>query len=516
MRILPLLTLLLLTAPLLGQAPPAENEGKVLRESWDVIYLGGARGGYVHTTIRQLQRDGKPVVECTLDTHLRFKRFTQVVSMGIQQRSEETPEGKVQILDVATRLDKGELVQRGRVEGDSIVVKVGNDPTPRKLRWDHEAMGPARQESLWADRKLEPGLVVRYKNFDPAIATSISLTAQVKGREEALILVDKGTPDQPRGEQTRQSLWRIEVSAEPVMVGGQTIKLPDQTVWVDDSGRILRAESEMPGLGRMTQLRATKGLATLENAAPAEMPDLLVNTLVKLDRPIPNAHDASKITYRITVQGDQMPQKAFSADARQKPADSRGDQFTLTVQALREPAKVEFPAPADEENLRSTQMLDSSNQRITELAARVTNGLADPWEKARKLESWVHDNMKPTTAIGLVKASQVCADLKGDCRQHAMLLAALCRAAGIPARTAQGLVYVNDRTLGPLLGFHMWTEVWVKGQWVSLDATLGKGSVGPAHLKIGESSWKDGEGLAPLMSLLPVMGRLKIEVVSVE
>src|SRR5258708_26433563 len=41
-----------------------------------------------------------------------------------------------------------------------------------------------------------------------------------------------------------------------------------------------------------------------------------------------------------------------------------------------------------------------------------------------------------------------------------------------------GLIYVNHRQRGPVMGFHMWTEVWVKGQWLAIDATLGQGSVG--------------------------------------
>src|SRR5581483_4975965 len=97
-------------------------------------------------------------------------------------------------------------------------------------------------------------------------------------------------------------------------------------------------------------------------------------------------------------------------------------------------------------------------------------------------------------------------------RQHALLMTAMCRAAGVPARTAVGLVYTRDPDKGPALGFHMWTEVWARGRWRGLDATLGAGGVGPGHLKIGDHSWNDTQTLAPVLPVLRVMGKTKVEV----
>ena len=148
------------------------------------------------------------------------------------------------------------------------------------------------------------------------------------------------------------------------------------------------------------------------------------------------------------------------------------------------------------------------------LAARAVGGETDAWAKARRIEKWVHDNMKPTAAVVFATASQVARDLTGDCRQHAMLTAAMCRAAGVPSRTALGLVYVVDREKGPVLGFHMWTEVFVRNQWLGLDATLGQGGIGATHLKVADASWHETQTLAPLLPVLRVLGKIKVEVVS--
>ncbi|NDH05000.1 transglutaminase domain-containing protein [bacterium] len=124
------------------------------------------------------------------------------------------------------------------------------------------------------------------------------------------------------------------------------------------------------------------------------------------------------------------------------------------------------------------------------------------------------DNMKGSSSVGFATAGQIAKDLQGDCRQHAMLMAAMCRAAGIPSRTALGLVYVEDsKTRTPQFGFHMWTEVYVQNAWVGMDATLGEGVVGPGHLKIADHNWHDQQTLAPLLPVIRVMGKVKIKVI---
>jgi hypothetical protein len=59
----------------------------------------------------------------------------------------------------------------------------------------------------------------------------------------------------------------------------------------------------------------------------------------------------------------------------------------------------------------------------------------------------------------------------------------------------------------------MWTEVYVRGQWVGIDATLGKGSVGAAHIKLTDHSWHNMQSLTPLLPLQRAVGKMKIEVV---
>jgi hypothetical protein len=72
-------------------------------------------------------------------------------------------------------------------------------------------------------------------------------------------------------------------------------------------------------------------------------------------------------------------------------------------------------------------------------------------------------------------ASQVAASGVGDCTEHAVLMAALARAVGRPARVAVGIVVA--RVEGELRAFgHAWMETREGGRWLPLDAT----PMGPA------------------------------------
>jgi transglutaminase-like putative cysteine protease len=172
-------------------------------------------------------------------------------------------------------------------------------------------------------------------------------------------------------------------------------------------------------------------------------------------------------------------------------------------------------AQAKDEFLKSCYFLKCDDPRVQALARQAVAETTDPLKKARRIERWVHDNMRHDNRSSFAPAHEVARSLTGDCRHHALLTAAMCRAEGVPSRTAVGLVYGTDSNRRPVMAFHMWTEVWVKGQWFAIDATLGQGSIGAAHIKIADHSWYDTQSLTPLLPVVRVLGKMDIEIVSV-
>ena len=109
----------------------------------------------------------------------------------------------------------------------------------------------------------------------------------------------------------------------------------------------------------------------------------------------------------------------------------------------------------------------------------------------------MHEHItKKNFSIAFAAANEVADNLSGDCTEHSVLAAAMCRAVGIPSRVVIGLVYVKKETG---FGFHMWVEVYVNQRWVAIDPTWKQSTVDAAHIKISESSL---DGVAPIRGVL--------------
>ena len=62
----------------------------------------------------------------------------------------------------------------------------------------------------------------------------------------------------------------------------------------------------------------------------------------------------------------------------------------------------------------------------------------------------------------------------------------------------------------------MWTEVYIDGQWIGLDGTLGKGGISPGHIKVGDQSWHQEDSLAPLIPIQKLIGKVQAEILKVD
>jgi transglutaminase-like putative cysteine protease len=151
---------------------------------------------------------------------------------------------------------------------------------------------------------------------------------------------------------------------------------------------------------------------------------------------------------------------------------------------------------------------------VQELARQAVGTEHDPWLKALRIENWVCTHLKNKNFTeAFATADQVARSLEGDCSEHAVLAAAMCRAVGVPSRTVIGLVHVPAQQA---MGYHMWIEVWIGGKWYPLDPTLGQGRVGAAHIKIADQHWNDTQSLLPFLPLTRILGRLEIEILEVQ
>ncbi len=139
----------------------------------------------------------------------------------------------------------------------------------------------------------------------------------------------------------------------------------------------------------------------------------------------------------------------------------------------------------------------------------------DPWRVAVALERFVNREVKKKDFTqAFASAAEVAKTREGDCTEHAVFLAALARARGIPARVAIGLVYLEGEQA--FLLPHV--DGGVRRQAVDSD----RRHAGPRrHRRRPSEDRPDqprrGLGLyAPFCRWSQVAGRLKIEIVDAQ
>jgi len=133
--------------------------------------------------------------------------------------------------------------------------------------------------------------------------------------------------------------------------------------------------------------------------------------------------------------------------------------------------------------LQPEELIQSEDPEIKELALRLTEGSKDYWEATCRLSSWVVDSIGGSITGGSALETLHRGD--GACGSQSMLLAALCRASGIPARVVWGCVYTPE--YGGSFGHHGWNEVYVgEAGWVPVDATMHESDyVDSGHIRLG-------------------------------
>jgi transglutaminase-like putative cysteine protease len=124
---------------------------------------------------------------------------------------------------------------------------------------------------------------------------------------------------------------------------------------------------------------------------------------------------------------------------------------------------------------------DWQDAGMRQLAAKITGGTQGELRKGYLIGRWVYRNLlKSLGGPPEASARQALAARSGDCSEHAALFAALCRAAGLPARTAYGLSGARGK-----LHFHVWSEFYAGGRWVPLDTALGRFGLPASYLTLG-------------------------------
>ena len=84
-------------------------------ETWEAFYLQGTKIGYGQTTVRSIDRGGRPLVEMKSLNHLSISRFGQQTEQDVTMSTLETPQGE--LLEFATDMSAGPRAGRHKRQG---------------------------------------------------------------------------------------------------------------------------------------------------------------------------------------------------------------------------------------------------------------------------------------------------------------------------------------------------------------------------------------------------------------
>jgi hypothetical protein len=475
-------------------APAAAATEEVVLETWDAYYVQGVKAGFIHTKVTRLTRGNGALLRTEQLLKLKVERSGQPFEATLTAECVERPEGGIESFRASIPLGARPLEIRGQAKGDTLQwqriaggqAERMSDKMPAGLR------GFAGVEQSIADQPMEPG-------HERTIA-QLQLPPQYLIDQVKLSAADYEPVELLSG--TFELLKIREVSRLP---DGGTLEM---TLWANREGEVLKSYTE---LGKIEIFRTTRELA--ESTADDAKIDLAFDVAVPLDRRLPNGRETRRAVYEVTMDGGD-PAKLFPQSAGQQVAAHDAGAALVTVTAVEPLLEAAASSQTDPSYLRSSSLAQRDDPRVAAMAREAADKSLTGWPLAVALEKYVRQKVAiKDYSQAFASAAEVAVTRQGDCTEHAVLLAALLRARGVPARAAMGLVY-QDR--GPTFAYHMWNEAWINGQWVPLDATLGRGGIGATHLKLADSNLAGAAAYSSFLPVLQVMGRLQVRLVEAE
>jgi len=456
------------------------------------LSVGGQQVGYASTTID------------TLGNVLRVENVfvLDIPALGslhrTTARSIATVSRALRLESVATTFDGdlGQFTAHGRVLGDSvlsvaIIPQAGEDSQMTRI----PLQGPITLPTLLPLRlafggELTSGRSYQARLFDPLLLTIRDVNARVAS-ESTLVVSDSADLD------STVMVWIPEHfdTVRAFRIDHDAMGMPVSS-WIDAQGRVVVSASD-------SSKRAGTGFA-MERAAF----EIVYQNFKKRD------------TVRIArasaapAPGEIVPLTALAAGIRDIPAPrvrlrlrkNGHDTLDLAPPAALQAHAAPYRLPSQDTALARwlapEPLIQAHDPRIAAEARRIIGRERGPARVAELLSQWVHASLHrsiPETG-SVPSAVRVLENPRGDCNEAATLFVALARSTGLPARTVAGLIYLDGRFY-----YHAWVEVFLN-DWIQVDPTFDQFPADAAHIRVATG------GLARQIELVPLIGRLKLEV----
>ena len=491
--------------PALSASPETRSVGNP-NESWYAMFIQGARVGSGRTSISKVTERGKTLSRIEEEITFSVSRNGQRTDEKIVSTGVETPEGE--LVRFSTEINAGQepIVTRGEVRDGQLVFKTTTTGKTESsaIAWPPGAGGFKATEHSLARQLMQPGERRKLAGLMVGFNQLAEIEMTAAAAYEPVALLDHS-----------EDLLRIDWTA--TLPKGNVIR---SIWWANHEGEVLKMQLDAL---HQTTYRTTREISLAEGG-PMRF-DLLRSTVVPVDRPLEHAASLRRARYRVRLESED-PSRVFASGDTQQVTAVDPHTAEIVVWSVRPneklraltsdggPTAIDREHPPSDEDRLPNNLIESDSPAIVVLAKRAAAGKTDHAETAVALERFVHDYITGKNYLkAFSTAVEVAQSREGSCTQHAVLLAVLARARGIPARLAIGLVYVDDR---PGFAFHAWNEVWIHDRWIALDATRGTGGTSAAYLKLADSSLQGEAAYSCFLPVSQVIGQAGIEILEAE
>jgi hypothetical protein len=491
-----LILVTLVLGPSLVAASPAGD-------IWLGMYFHGTKIGYTHVNSAKVTYRGIEAIRDVSKSVTRLEMLGQTVSQTVDLVSYSDSKHRPihQEYRMASTGSVTTITAEYHANTIECVVDAGSGPTRKTIAIPPGAQIVSDMDSAQFFDSNAVGRKAVVYSLNPLMVTLDRSESEVVGKET--VLVDR----------KEYSAFRI-VSSTPMGkitswegADGGPIRVETPVGITEYAETEIAAKNMQSAEPKFTVSGAVK-YASPAGAAYVPPRDFAVGTSVAADRTIADPLRLRALT--IELHGIEDPHLAIT-DGRQRvvPVDNeRGAyRFEITVPAFSAARAISLPMkpPAALRDLtRPASYIESNAPQIVKTAVAIRGAETNAYRVASRIRAWVNQNMQPDYTIGVPRS---CVDIfknrRGVCRDYATLFVAICRAAGIPARIAGGIVYMGGRFY-----YHAWGECWV-GKWVSFDPTRPTDFVDATHIKLVQG------GVTEMFEVVNVVGRLKARILRV-
>lgn len=443
-------------------------------KDWYGLYLNDAKSGWAMTELR-VNDDG--TVTAIDDAHLRVSMGAMRQDMQIYQERLYGEDGRIRSIVQRVQDPSGQTEFVCTVRGESMVCvnAIAGSTTTTEVPRPSDSVDDILRQKKLVGPNAQVDDALSFSFFDPMTQKEVQGNSRIARVEQRMF------------EGALTKVFVIDTHIDLMSMDTTSFVTADGTMLEDVTAGFIVMRLEPEEMAKDVQYKN----------------DVIVSNAAMLDAPIPDARTRESLS--LTISGPLTADHLFN-DARQTIAAAGEGRYAFTGrrQDVSAYADVTLPVgdPSAAEWLKPTTYVQSDDARIAAKAKEIIGGETNALKAVEKLSAWVYENVEKRFSARLSNSLEVLQNLEGDCTEHSMLFIGLARAAGIPAREAAGLIYIENPEPG--FYFHQWAKVWV-GEWVDVDPTFDQPVADATHIKLAEGD------LISQAKIIPIIGRIAID-----